>query len=196
MRLMYDSTTASAIPANAEIVAGYVDGRYAWSQADWNRFPNAQKVRIAVFPWTNDGEVLDCEPGDATPAECAAWIKMRQASGVQVPTIYCSASDLPAVRAACEGLTYDVWLADPTGVPHNSHAATQYAWTNTGGHYDLSLCADYWPRTGEDMAELIPQDYKDKFGQDVTWQGVADNLEGIIHSLQAKIEQVKAVVDD
>ena len=54
----------------------------------------------------------------------------------------------------------------------------------------------------------IPQDYKDKFGQDVTWQGVADNLEGIIHSLQdqlantsdlaalkSKLDQIRGILD-
>jgi hypothetical protein len=55
--------------------------------------------------------------------------------------------------------------------------------------------------------EPIPQDYKDKFGEDVTWQGVVDNLEGIIHSLQdqlgdpdaavlkAKLDQIRGILD-
>ncbi len=38
----------------------------------------------------------------------------------------------------------------------------------------------------------VPQDYRDKFGQDVTWQGVADNLEGIIHSLQDQLNNSQA----
>lgn len=78
MRLMYDSTTASDIPADAEIVAGYVDGRYAWSDADWARFPNAVKVRISVFG-SLDADVLDVEPSDATPADAAVWVAQKNA---------------------------------------------------------------------------------------------------------------------
>ena len=147
---MYDSTNASAIPRTAEVVAGYIDGKYAWSPAAWSAFPNSVHVAIAVFASTNDGEVLDCETGDATPAECPAWIRLRQAHGLAIPTIYCNKSSLLLVQQYCAGLTYDVWLADYTGVPHipAGMAACQYddQPARTGGDYDLSLCQPYWPR--------------------------------------------------
>jgi hypothetical protein len=191
MRSMYDSAYPAQIPGQPEMVAGYVDGKYVWTQADWDRFPNAVKVRIAVFPWTNDGDVLDCEKYDATPEECPAWIRMRQAAGLAVPTIYCGASAVPAVKAACAGLTYSLWIADWTGTPHlpDGAAACQYA---ARGTYDLSLVADWWMAAVPESP--MPQDYKDKFGADVTWQGVADNLEGIIHSLQDRLEQIRAIL--
>src|SRR5947209_2784972 len=148
MRTMYDSVTAADIPSDAKVVAGYINGRYAWSEADWARFPSAQQVRITITAATNDGDVLDVEQGDATPDEAPGWIRARQAAGLAVPTIYCSRSVLPTVRAVCDGLRYDVWTADYTGVPHlgDGSAATQYADPafGSGGHYDVSLCADWW----------------------------------------------------
>src|SRR5215472_18251433 len=95
-RIMYDSITPSAIPTTAALVAGYVDGAYAWSTADWARFPHSAKVRIAVFPSTNDGHVLDVEQGDATPAQAPGWVRMRRAAGVD-PTIYCNTNTWSAV---------------------------------------------------------------------------------------------------
>lgn len=198
MTVMYDSVTAADIPTNAEVVAGYVDGEFAWTQADWERFPNAVKVRIAVSPSTNDGCVLDCESGDAKPAQCPAWIRMRQSAGVSVPTIYCSISAVPAVQAACEGLTYALWIADygdpalgTYGVPHlvPGSVATQYAdqAAGSGGHYDLSLLSGGWP---EEMVPEVPQDYQDKFvlSGPYDWPGVVANLEGIIHQLQTQAD--------
>lgn len=144
-KLLYDSVSSSAICENAALVAGYVDGRYAWSDDDWARHPSARQVRIAVFPWTNDGDVLDCERGDAEPAECPAWIVMRQAAGLEVPTIYCNLASMPDVRAYCQGLIYDLWVADWTYEPHipEGSVACQYA---ARGTYDVTLCSDNWPR--------------------------------------------------
>lgn len=151
---MHDSTTASDIPADAVAVGGYIDGAFKWSDEDWARFPGAIKRRIAVFPGTNDGDILDCERGDATPGQCPGWIRMRQASGLAVPVIYTMPSNEAAVRAACEGLTYELWVADPAprgmapGTPHfyPGSIATQYAWPEygSGGHFDLSLCSGDW----------------------------------------------------
>lgn len=155
LKLMYDSTNAFDIPASASIVAGYVDGKYAWSAADWARFDGAIKVRIAVFASTNDGDVLDVEQGDATPQQAPGWIMMRQAAGLAVPTIYCAASMVGLIRSLCDGLTYDLWTADYNGVPHitGTAQATQYADPNygSGGHYDLTLCTPEWPRRSNPM---------------------------------------------
>lgn len=144
-KVMYDSVDSAAICENAALVAGYVDGRYAWTDEDWARHPSARAVRIAVFADTNDGDVLDCETGDASAYECPSWITMRQSAGLEVPTIYCNLGTLPAVQAACEGLVYDLWLADWTGEPHipDGAVACQYAAKTT---YDVTLCSDNWPR--------------------------------------------------
>lgn len=146
MRTMYDSVTAHDIPTSAHMVAGYVDGRYKWSAADWSRFPHAMKVKIAVSASTNNGNVLDCESGDATPAQCPGWIKMRQKAGLARPTIYCNHSTMAAVQHACSGLHYALWIAEWNGHAHSisGAAAVQYAdpGHGSGGHYDLSAVYD------------------------------------------------------
>lgn len=99
MRTMYDSVTPTNIPINAVMVAGYAHGRYAWTQAHWDRFPHAVKVRIAVRANYFDAHVLDCEIGDATPAECPDWALTRRRMG-GVPIIYCNRSTWPMVQGA------------------------------------------------------------------------------------------------
>lgn len=150
---MYDSTTASDIPTSAPMVAGYIDGLYAWSMADWARFPAAVKVRIAVFATTNDGDVLDVEQGDATPSQAPAWVTMRRAAGDD-PTVYVNLSNVDATRAAfaAAGVRQPhYWLAhydnDPTIPP--GYVAKQYAdEALIGAHYDLSSVGPGWPVAG------------------------------------------------
>jgi hypothetical protein len=152
---MYDSITAADIPADAGMLAGYVDGAVSrWTDADWARFPNAIKVHIAVSALTDDGDGIDVETGAATPLGAAYWIPRRQAAGVQRPFVYCDRSSLGFVQVACAGLNYDLCLADWTGVPHlvPGTIATQYDHPpNSGGHYDLSLVSDSWVVGGNDM---------------------------------------------
>ncbi|GAA1644266.1 hypothetical protein GCM10009764_77320 [Nocardia ninae] len=90
---------------------------------DGDRFPNAIKVRIAVDPQTNDGEVLDVEQGSGRPDQAPGWIRMRQGAGLARPTIYCSKSKWPEVQAACQGLTYASWVAEWTGQEHGIDGA-------------------------------------------------------------------------
>ena len=48
---------------NATRVAGYDNGRYAWTQADWDLFPHADHIHISVTADANLGDVLDVETG-------------------------------------------------------------------------------------------------------------------------------------
>ena len=145
-RRMYDSVTASNIPTNAQIVAGYIDGRYAWTAADWARFPNARKVHIAVFATTNAGEVLDVEQGDATPTEVPQWVINRRHAGID-PTIYCSLAMWPMVQAQVKAWNLPqphYWIADWNDefAPITGAVAHQY---QNLPQYDLSYVEDYWP---------------------------------------------------
>jgi hypothetical protein len=150
-RRMYDSTAAADIPADAKMVAGYLPpSRYAWSAADWARFPHAVKVHIAIFATVDAGHVLDVEQGDATPAQVPGWVSMRRKAGAD-PTVYCSQSVWQTCRDACAraGVAEPHWWIarydnNPT-IPAGA-IAKQYAnQTYTGRHYDLSVVADYWP---------------------------------------------------
>lgn len=157
-RTMYDSVTATDIPKSAQMVAGYVSGRYRWSAADWARFPNAVKVPIATQASVNDGQVLDVEPGDAEPWQAPGWVLRRRASGVD-PTVYCNElNGWAAVRQAFWNQHVaepHYWVARYDGkalIPAGA-VAKQYAnpTVHGQGHYDLSIVADYWP--GIDLPE-------------------------------------------
>jgi hypothetical protein len=146
---------AKAFPDTA-MVAGYVNGYYAWTQAEWDLFPHANHVTISITASANAGDVLDVENGDATPAQTEGWIKMRKSAGYYRPTIYCSRSVIPEVRMGTGpyilGRDYDIWVADWTGSPHEVTApgtptanccATQYEST---ADYDASAVYDSgWP---------------------------------------------------
>jgi hypothetical protein len=160
---MYDgiNTDASAITAAAKIVAGYVDGLYKWSAADWARFPRALKVRIAVFASTDDGVALDCEPGNCTPAQSVDWVLMRRKTGID-PTVYCGRNTWwPAIRAAFKARRVPephYWVADyavdPSGPQIPAGAiALQY---KDAGSDDLSVVADYWPGVDPAPARPVP----------------------------------------
>lgn len=149
MRIMYDSDTASDIPTTATMVAGYVD---LWSANDWLRFPNATKVRIARFEDQN-GDVLDVESGLAAPAEAPNWCIRQRARGA-IPTVYVSTSQWQTVRDAftAAGVIEPLWWiaayqwpndpSIPTGAIAHQYASPSYG---SGGHYDLSSVADFWP---------------------------------------------------
>lgn len=145
-RLMYDGVTPSRIPADATMVAGYVDGRYANISAIRKRFPKALVVPIAVFASTNAGVVLDVEPGDATPAQAPGWVQRRRAAGVD-PTVYCSAYAWPAVQAAFRhaGVAEPhYWIADYDNDPTVPVGAVAKQYRDTAG-YDVSAVRSYWP---------------------------------------------------
>jgi hypothetical protein len=150
---------------NAAMVAGYINGRYAWTQAEWDLFPHANHVTIGISASANAGDVLDVEAGDATPAQTAGWIRARKAAGYYRPSIYCARAVIPAVRQGTGsyilGRDYDIWVADWTGSPHQvaapgtpaaTCAATQYE--NTA-HYDVSAVYDTrWPHRTAPATEL------------------------------------------
>jgi hypothetical protein len=155
MRTMYDGidSDAEVIPTNAQLVAGYVDGGYVWTAADWARFPHSVHVLIAVSSSTNAGSVLDCEKGDATPAESVTWVVARRRAGAD-PTVYCDTSTWPAVRAAfaaAKEAEPHYWVASYDGNTAIPAGAMAHQYESTA-RWDLSSVADYWP--GVDPAPI------------------------------------------
>jgi hypothetical protein len=153
-RIMRDSTSSTDIPVlGTALVAGYVNGLYAWNAAEWARFPGAAHVTIDVNGSDPRAAVLDVENGDATVSTAVTWVKARQKLGVANPVIYCNRSGLTPLYNAMlsvglkPGHGFRVWLAtldgtktvaDMTGV-----VAVQYAGQSlTGGHYDESIVYD------------------------------------------------------
>lgn len=135
------------------MVAGYLDGAYAWPEAAWQNWPTAVHVRITVFAHDAFGDVLDVETGDATPAQAPGWLIARRSQGA-FPSVYCNASTWPSVRAAIQaaGLLEPPYFiaqydGDPT-IPPDWQAAGCVAKQYQGGMtapYDLSSVLDHWP---------------------------------------------------
>jgi hypothetical protein len=143
---LYDSIDPTKIPANAELVAGYVNGHWPTYSRLAGLFPNATLVSIAVTA-DADAMVLDVEEGDATPAQAPAWIQRQRARGGD-PTIYCSRVSMwPAVQAAVAAAKIappHYWIADYTGTPHLVPGSVATQWTDAGP-YDISETNGTWP---------------------------------------------------
>lgn len=165
-RILYDSITPSAIPRDAKMVAGYVDGLYRWTDEDWALFPNAVHVTITALGHDN-AVVLNLEPNGYWPADLGVgWVLRARARGVD-PTIYLNyRNHLALVQAAFDRAGVPrphFWVAEYNGVQNipDGTIAKQYAApegtgaAHTPGHYDLSIVADHWPGidTGDDMSE-------------------------------------------
>ena len=146
MKTWYDGVTASRLPSGAQMVAGYVDGTYRWSTADWARFPNAVKLQIAVHA-TTVADILDVETGnDMTPSHWVSWVRLCRTAGRR-PTVYMNGSTWPSVRSAFRSAGVaepDYWVAQYDGNPAipAGAVAKQYA---TNNDYDTSSALDSWP---------------------------------------------------
>jgi hypothetical protein len=148
MRTMYDAVTPAHIPASAQMVAGYLNGSYAWSAADWARFPNAVKVQISTQARWTVGHVLDVETGDATPTQAVGWVQTRRRWGAD-PSVYCNYSTWASVRAAFQAAGVaepHYWIARYNGVQevYPGSVAKQHSGDVPPG-IDISSVADYWP---------------------------------------------------
>ena len=171
MRVMYDSVRPWEIPANAPIVAGYIDGIYAWKQSDWDRFPNAIHVTISAIG-VSVANIVDVEPGCVWPVENAVpWVQRARAAGYD-PTVYCNwQNHLTNVKAAFirAGVRephywvakYDGVREVPQGTIGKQHSAPEAPGiAKAPGHYDISSVADYWP--GVDGDDVISNEDLDR----------------------------------
>lgn len=140
---IYDSVTPKDIPAEHPTVATYINGRYKASQSDV-----AGRHKVLWIDTTGGdpsaADVLDVEPGDATPVIAAHWAYERLHHDPNAQCcVYTMRSLWPAVRAAVHQLPSGMgdhvqwWIADPTGHPHvvPGSDATQWYW---GRNFDIS----------------------------------------------------------
>ena len=137
--IMRDSTRPGMIPPATPVVAGYADGSFAWTAADWALFPHSVKLSIAVSAATQ-ADILDVELGDATPAEVPGWCDRFSRPGRRAPTVYCSRSSWPAIQAAVGSRHVDYWIGTLDGTTSVPGAvAVQFA---DYGTYDESTILD------------------------------------------------------
>ena len=145
---MGDGVDPANIPQGLYAVAGYVDGLFVWPKLAWLRFRGSKLVRIATNASTDDGDALDVENGDATPAQAPGWVSMRRRAG-RVPAVYCNQDTWPLVLAAFAAAAVSdplSWRADwnvPTAHLVAGTIATQYAHDLAPG-YDLSQVDPNW----------------------------------------------------
>jgi hypothetical protein len=136
----YDSVTPSAIPSGHEI-ATYADGPFAVS-------PSQVAGQKVLWIDTNGSDpsanVLDVEPGDATPSQAATWTQQKLSADPNATAIiYTMQSEWPATQSAIGTLPSWMqshvrwWIANPTGYPNMVPGAnaTQWYW---GPNYDIS----------------------------------------------------------
>lgn len=198
-RTMFDSTTPWDIPRDAEMVAYYVDGLYAWPQAWLDLFPRAVKVGISAIG-QKVAQVGDVEVGCIwPPANAVPWARRARAAGLD-PTIYVNElNDWGPVRRAFQAAGEPephYWTARYNGVaeipdgavarqykhPHDGDGVADKPW-ETGKHYDESVVRDFWPGvdqrgpgggagSGDDMAAVPQAEW------DIAKQQIAYMVEG------------------
>lgn len=141
---IYDAVTPSAIPAGAR-AAVYSDGTYAASPAQVAGHPDT--LWIDTNGSNIKANVLDVEPGDATPQQAATWVQQKlTANPNDTAIVYTFRAEWGPTQAAIAQLPQQMqahvkwWIADPTGVPHivPGSDATQWYW---GPNYDESLAS-------------------------------------------------------
>lgn len=157
---MFDSVEVDQIPANAEAVAGYVDGQWKTYPQLVVKFPKARKVSIATGA-VSRADCLDLEKGDATNEQAVMWVRERWAEGVKRPKLYTSVSNWKplaellranGIKHRPYGKSYRRWSAHYTGKAHRcgrSHGmpgwflagATQWTDKALGRNLDESKCA-------------------------------------------------------
>jgi hypothetical protein len=135
----YDSVEPGVLPAG-QAAAVYADGPFGTSSAAVAG--HGSVLWIDVNGSDPNANVLDVEPGDATPAVAAAWASSKlTANPSSQAIVYTFIDEWPSVIAAINTLPASMqshvkyWIADPTGVPHivAGAAATQWGW---GPQYD------------------------------------------------------------
>jgi hypothetical protein len=136
---IYDSVTPSSIPSG-QPAAVYANGNYAASSSQMAGHKSV--LWIDTNGSDPNANVLDVEPGDATPAGAEQWVKERLSSNHHaIAVVYTMLSDWQQVKDDVANLPgwmqskVQYWIADPTGVPHvvAGSSATQWYW---GTNYD------------------------------------------------------------
>lgn len=163
-RILYDAVSPSNIPSSAQIVAGYANGYYNWTAADWDRFSKVPRATIDVTGTRYYSDVLDVEAGDASVATAVAWVKKKwEGKIIYPPVIYCNRSTLTSLFNAMNAAGFEIvkhfrlWvgtldgtktLGDMTGV-----TAVQY---HDAGGYDQSIVYDDSWKPGTPQTPVTP----------------------------------------
>jgi hypothetical protein len=139
--LIYDSVLPGALPAS-HVAAVYATGPYAVPETAVQG--HGQVLWIDVRGTDPAADVLDIEPGCASPASAAAWVTARLTEYPNsLAVMYTSIAEWALVKGEVAGLPGWMqarlrwWIANPTGYPHlvPGSDATQWYW---GSSVDIS----------------------------------------------------------
>jgi peptidoglycan hydrolase-like protein with peptidoglycan-binding domain len=166
MTIMYDSVDVTAIPSDAVVVAGYVDGAYNNLDAIKTRFPGAEWVGITVTGLAG-AKVADCERGDLSPTDAVNWAASELAAG-RSPCIYTSRSVFegdvafssfrvtgPNGWEVALNASVDFWIADWTGQDHLYLGSVATQWASLPG-FDISTTNGSWPLEPAPPPVVVP----------------------------------------
>lgn len=114
--LMFDDVTVPLLPAGYTAYAAYVDGHYDNFAAVKARFPDAHVLTIDVNGSNTAANCLDIEPGDASNAVAATWVRAKLDVKASLIVVYTSVSNVNALvqRLADAGVErgqYKIWSA-------------------------------------------------------------------------------------
>ena len=173
---MYDSIEVKQIPADAEAVAGYINGKWPTYRDLLLRFPKAHHLSITITA-SEDAECLDIETGDATVSDVPVWFKRQTARRVRKPVLYTSFDNVPALNktmgdAGIHRSDYRIWSAHYVGSQHLDEGcdATQYTDKALGRNLDASLCSGSFFQSTPDV-DWFPAD-------EARWMHEFDALKG------------------
>lgn len=148
-RIMRDSINPAEIPlAGLELVAGYINGHYAWTSPGWDRFPGLPWVTIDALATHPSADVLDVEPGN--PAHDAAsakpWVTAAAAIAHRAypPILYCDRDLYPQLLGEF-GNSCRYWVTTLDGTKFTGEhvmGCQDKGQAQSGGHYDESVIYD------------------------------------------------------
>lgn len=173
MRKLYDSVDAAGIPADATLMAGYVDHQPDESYyAMKTRFPNANVRSICIDP-AHMADILDIETFDARPDQAPAWAVVQRMH-LRNPVCYQAWATLPQVVAAftlnrVAQPLYWVAKRDTQTIPTYPGVTIIGNQYEDAGPYDVSNFVDYVP--GWDPIPPDPPEEEDMKDYFVEYQG-------------------------
>lgn len=144
---MYDSVQSHVLKGKLQEhphakVGAYANGGYASDPASIGEVIHGQALWIDTNGSTPKANVLDVEPGNASPQLAGEWVRSHARSVPGSPAIiYTMRSQWATAQADVQrdgqGQQVRWWIADPTGHPHMVHGAdaTQWYW---GADVDIS----------------------------------------------------------
>jgi len=148
-----------ALPAD-HVAAVYATGPYAVQASAVQG--HGQVLWIDVRGTDPAADVLDIEPGCASPATAAAWVTARlRQYPTELAVLYTSLAEWSLVKGEVAGLPASMqarirwWIANPTGSPHlvPGSDATQWYW---GSSVDISTATSrLLARGGPAVTEAI-----------------------------------------